>query len=127
MVNVKSVKNIKLPSNPTLFNVFEIQRKYNKIFNKKKIDVDTRSGQIEIKLFIYYIIEELMEASNCLKNRPWTKYETIVDKDHFQEEIIDAFDFFIALLDHLDINEKKLFDLYSRKYKVNEFRNNSKY
>jgi hypothetical protein len=125
MVNVKNF-NIEAKDRSIKL-LFEVQKKYNKLFKVERIDIDTHAGQEQVKKFIYYVIEELMEASNLLKNRPWTKHETIVDKDHFQEELIDAFDFMIAVLDAAGIDDKKLVKLFLAKYNVNKFRHETKY
>jgi len=73
------------------------------------------------------IVEELFEASNCLKNRVWTQTEPVTDMNHFLEEISDALLFFIEFLIASGLDPEKVFQLYLRKQKVNKFRIKSKY
>ena len=73
------------------------------------------------------IVEELFEASNCLKNRVWTQTEPVTDMNHFLEEISDALLFFIEFLIATGLTPEQVFELYLKKHQVNQFRIESKY
>jgi len=108
--------------------LFKMQRELMKGFGMTdSIVLETRKGQEEFRRFVYYIIEELIEGANLLKIRPWTRTEVTVDKMHVYEELIDALMFMIELFIKLGIDEKKLFELFARKYLVNMFRIRSNY
>ena len=91
------------------------------------VDLNDRFGQQRLKDFMERIIEELMEAANCLKNKPWKQTHMVTDEVHYKEELIDAFHFFIELLILSGIGPEELYDFYFAKSKVNEFRQESGY
>ena len=90
-------------------------------------DVDRRDVQMRIKDLMQRTIEELMEAANTLKNKPWKQDMILTDRDHFYEEIADAFHFFVEMCITAGIHSSTLFDLYFRKSEVNKFRQRSGY
>jgi hypothetical protein len=62
-------------------------------------------------------VEEMFEALQHLKN--WKPHklteDTEFNKEEFLEEIVDAFNYFMALLIVVDVDEEKLFDAYLKK------------
>lgn len=72
-------------------------------------------------------VEEIMEAMNTLRNKPWKESEVETDVDHFEEEMADALHFFIEGCITAGISAKKLFYLYYMKSEVNRFRQRTKY
>lgn len=111
-----------------------LMRKYEEIERKKGIDshspvnVHTCRGQQRLKDIMWRVVEEIGEASNCLKNKPWKVHEVPTDVDHYQEELSDALHFFIELLITSGIDSAdRVAALYYRKAKVNEFRQRSQY
>ena len=64
-------------------------------------------------------VEEMFEALQHLKN--WKPHklteEKEFNKEEFLEEIVDAFNYFMALLIVVDVDEEKLFDAYLKKDK----------
>lgn len=91
------------------------------------IDIDTKEGQRILKDFKWRIVEELGEAANCLKNKPWKQTHILTDRDHYLEELIDAFHFFIELFIVLDLSPQDVWALYFKKQEVNKFRQRSQY
>ena len=65
-------------------------------------------------------VEEMFEALQHLKN--WKPHklteEKEFNKEEFLEEIVDAFNYFFALLVIVDCDEDKLFDAYKRKDEI---------
>lgn len=123
----------------TLLMIFDRQRelmsKYDKIeagngcleTEDVPVDINSHTGQNRLKNFAWRITEELGEAMNCLKNKPWKQTMMETDEQHYQEELADAFHFFIELCILSGISAKELFTLYFLKSEVNKFRQDSKY
>jgi predicted HAD superfamily Cof-like phosphohydrolase len=91
------------------------------------VNLHSAIGQARLKDFAWRITEELGEAMNCLKNKPWKQTQMETDIAHYQEELADAFHFFIELCILSGIDAIGLYNLYFRKNKVNQFRQRSKY
>ena len=89
--------------------------------------LDLRLIQYRIKDLMQRTIEEMMEAANCLKNKPWKQDAQPTDVDHFQEEIADAFHFFVEMCITAGLEPQDLFKLYFQKSEVNKFRQRSGY
>lgn len=90
-------------------------------------ELDDREVQIRIKDLAYRVVEELSEATNCLKNKPWKDTFVETDKAHFIEELADAFHFFVELAVTAGLDADALFAIYFRKHAVNRFRQESRY
>lgn len=67
-------------------------------------------------------VEEVYEALNCLKNKPWNRRDIQTDLQHYNDELADSVIFFIQWLRISGLTADKIFDLVLRKMKVNEFR-----
>lgn len=114
---------------------WELIEKYHGIELKKDpmipatypVDIDSFHGQRRIKDFMWRIVEELGEAANCLKNKPWKQTQVLTDKEHFKEEIADAFHFFVELCIIIGWDANDLYLYYMRKNAVNKFRQESNY
>lgn len=91
------------------------------------VDLHSHKGQHRLKDFAWRITEELGEAMNCLKNKPWKVTPMDTDIQHYKEEIADAFHFFVELCILSGIGSDELFTLYFRKSEVNKFRQRSNY
>lgn len=90
-------------------------------------NIDHRFVQWRIKDLAYRTVEELSEATNCLKNKPWKQSEVDTDKAHFYEELADAFHFFIELCITAGMDAEDLALLYLKKHAVNKFRQRTDY
>lgn len=89
--------------------------------------IDHRFVQWRIKDLAFRTIEELTEATNTLKNKPWKQSEVPTDQTHFYEEIADSFHFFIELCITAGMTAEDLARIYHRKHAVNKFRQRSNY
>jgi len=109
--------------------LFEVQRELCKKFNSELLETDlyTREGQKKIKETIMYAVEELMELSNRLKIRPWTKTIYLPDINEIYDELADSMLMMILVSLSLGIDSKKLFEICLKKVKVNEFRERTMY
>lgn len=91
------------------------------------LDINSVIVQYRIKDFMWRITEELGEAANCLKNKPWKNTHMLVDETHFLEEIVDAMHFFIELLIMIGFTPQTAAMMYLDKNSVNKFRIGSNY
>ena len=139
-MNIQDVEDFKLVVEPRdLLKMMidkqkELMEKYGEIERRKgidshhPIDIHTCRGQQRVKDLMWRIVEELGEAANCLKNKPWKKSELSTDVDHFNEELSDALHFFLELLISVHIDSAdKIANLYLKKARVNKFRQRSNY
>jgi hypothetical protein len=108
---------------------FEIERDNGAVVVEPHLhgELDDRDVQMRIKDLAYRMVEELSEATNCLKNKPWKNTFVETDREHFREELSDAVHFFVELLVTAGLTADDVFDLYFRKHQVNEFRQDSNY
>lgn len=90
-------------------------------------DIDHRLVQMRLKDLAYRVVEELSEATNTLKNKPWKQDFVKTDEAHFYEEIADAFHFFIEFCITAGLDAEKLTQVYFAKSEVNKFRQRSNY
>lgn len=89
--------------------------------------LDDYARQRYLKDAAYRVVEELSEATNCLKNKPWKTTPVLTDQEHYYEEIADAFHFFIRFCIESNITAEGLYRLYFKKSEVNKFRQQSNY
>ncbi len=78
--------------------------------------------QAKIREYAGYTIEEMMEAINHLKNKPWKQSFRDVDPEEFMEEIADMWHFFIEMHIYAGITPEDVFKAYFKKSLVNENR-----
>lgn len=138
-MNITDVKEImKVDGEDKLDVIFAVQRKlkekYDCIERMKNIyvpvlplDVNNCRNQEYLKSLCYRVVAELVEATECLKNKAWKQSEVLTDTDHLEEEIADALHFFIELCINLGIDSQKLFELYFKKSEVNKWRQATQY
>lgn len=93
----------------------ELLRQNDKI-PEYPLDLRTKPGQRLTKEVMFNMIEEVMEASFTLKNRMHRLTDDrSYDREHYKEELGDAFAYFIEVLIFSDISPQELFDEYCRK------------
>lgn len=139
-MNVLDMDDVELPDGDLLKGIFEAQDglldTYHAIEKERGAivvdrdqfgDIDHRKVQWRIKDLKQRCDEELDEAMNCLKNKPWKQSEVPTDKIHFYEEIADALHFFVELCITAGMDAEDLALLYHKKHAVNVFRQESKY
>lgn len=140
MVNILDKADVALPEGDLLKSIFSKQislmAKYDEIEESRGAltvhhemfgELDHRFVQWRIKDLAYRTVEEISEATNCLKNKPWRESEVPTDKAHFYEELADAFHFFLELCVTAGLDAEDLALLYHQKHAVNVFRQESKY
>jgi hypothetical protein len=86
------------------------------------VDLTTHEGQAVLRSYAWYITEELGEAMNLLKNRPWKQKTYPVEVYKFYEELADAFHFFVELCILSGLSADDLYLLYIGKANVNQTR-----
>lgn len=91
------------------------------------LDINDPKHQARFKDFAWRVTEEIGEAMNCLKNKPWKQTHMPTDETHFREELVDAFHFMIELLIHAGFTAESLAAMYMDKGDVNLFRIRSQY
>ena len=64
---------------------------------------------------------------NTLKNKPWKNTQVPTDKARFYELLKESFEYFIFMLHECGLDMDKIYDVYFKKHKVNEFRIRSNY
>ena len=99
----------------------------HKVPQKVPVNLHDRHDQQYLKDFAWRITEEIGEAMNTLKNKPWKQSELTTDVDHFKEELIDGFHFYVELLILTGFSPRDLFETYFLKSEVNKFRQRSDY
>lgn len=139
-MNILDFPDTELPEGDLLKAMFERQgelvEKYHDIEKRRGAlvvapemfgKVDHRFVQWRIKDLSQRVVEELMEAMNCLRSKPWKQSEVEVDKPHFYEELADTLHFFLELCITAGLDAEDLALLYYKKANVNSFRIGSKY
>lgn len=115
-----------------LENMFKLQRSLmGKLVAAGKLprlpkpgDFATKEGQQLIRTTFYYIIEEVMETSLCMRNaKEWKHEETVPDYEHIKEEFAgDALHFFLEAMIQLGIDPDTMYRVYLKKNWVNRWR-----
>lgn len=90
-------------------------------------NIDDYARQRYIKDGAYRAVEELSEATNCLKNKPWKTTPVLTDRDHFFEELADFLHFTIRMFIICGLTAEDVYKLYFKKSEVNKFRQRSDY
>lgn len=91
------------------------------------LNLNDPKHQQRLKDFAWRITEEIGEAMNTLKNKPWKTTHMLTDEVHYREELVDAFHFMVELLIHSGFDAESLAAMYLDKNDVNLFRIRSKY
>lgn len=89
--------------------------------------LDNRTTQAAIREFAGYTVEELYEAINHLKNKPWKRSDQPTDVEAFKEELADMWHFLIELHIIAGIEPLDVFRSYFRKTFVNVHRQQTGY
>jgi hypothetical protein len=82
-------------------------------------NIDTPRVQAAIREFAGYTVEELYEAINHLKNKPWKQTHVETDREAFVEELADVWHFFIELHLIAGVEPLEVFTSYFRKAFIN--------
>ena len=139
MVNIKDYPEVEVPEGDKLELLFarqrELMEKYEPIERANgllqtsdvPVKLDSYQGQARLKDFAWRITEELGEAMNCLKMKPWKQTPQVTDREHYLEELVDAAHFFFELLILSGFTPAELVFRYLQKWNVNKFRQRSQY
>ena len=82
-------------------------------------NLDSRVTQASIREFAGYTVEELYEAINHLKNKPWKQTDKPTDVPAFMEELADMWHFLIELHIIAGVTPIDVFKEYFRKAFIN--------
>lgn len=77
--------------------------------------------------FASYAVEEMYEAINHLKGKPWKRSFSAPDREAFMEEIADMWHFLIEFHIILGISPTDVFNAYFKKTLVNQRRQQNGY
>ena len=106
--------------------MFELQGQLN-----RRIGVDTTALPEEMKVewilnYCRAMSQEIAELTDSVPWKWWAKYQTF-DKQNARVEVIDLFHFLISLAQTLDMGAEDVYELYCKKHKVNNERQDSGY
>ncbi len=115
-----------MESKELLKDMFELQGQLN-----QRIGVDTVSMPEEKKTewilnYCRAMSQELAELTDSVPWKWWAKYQKF-DKQNAKVEVIDLFHFLISIAQTLDMSAEDVHDLYCRKHRVNQERQDSGY
>lgn len=137
MVNIKDIETEAPGDGDWLQNIFDRQQSLedtyegievrNGFSHPTPIDLDDARSQWFLKDAAYRVVEELSEATNCFKNKPWKQTQVLTDKEHYFEELMDALHFFVRLCIYSGLSAEAVYKMYFKKSEVNLFRQESKY
>lgn len=83
------------------------------------VDLTSKPGQRIIKETIYYMFEELAEASFTLRNKMHRISDVrSIDIDHYKEELSDALAFFLEVCVMSGISPKELHEQFVKKNSI---------
>lgn len=116
--------------------VFEMREKFMEAIREKRgaysqwpVDLGDKKSQQQIREITLKGVEEMFEALGELKN--WKSHRLTenreVDRDAFLEEIVDAFNYFIAVMILTGIGADEFFEAYKLKDAVIHDRLNNGY
>lgn len=89
--------------------------------------IDDPRVQAALREFAGYHVEELYEAINNLKNKPWKQTFKKTDQEAFLEELADAWHFFIEFHILAGIDPLTIFKEYFKKSLINDNRKANNY
>jgi hypothetical protein len=89
-----------------------------------KTKIDTLD---DFSLAAYPVIEKVGYLCNLLKNRPWAESNYLVSEYDFDLRLRDLWQSFWQFLGDMGLNRKDIFEIFYKKYKVNEHRRSTGY
>lgn len=76
----------------------------------------------ECAKYFYHIVDRIGALCNLLKNRPWAQSNYLVSMYDFNERLQNLWSIFWSVIGWLGIDKNQLFEMFERKYLVNDFR-----
>lgn len=89
-----------------------------------KTKIDTLD---DFSLAAYPVIEKVGYLCNLLKNRPWAESNYLVSEYDFDLRLRDLWQSFWQFLGDMGLNREDIFEIFYKKYKVNEHRRSTNY
>lgn len=80
-----------------------------------------------VDYLLRHIIMDLGMACNQLKNKPWKSTHVLTDIQAYKDWFTSAYKNYLLLFAYVDVDAEGMFQLYFRKNKVNQFRQESNY
>ena len=77
--------------------------------------------------YVYEVIQELGNAMNCLKQKPWKQTHIITDKEKFKKHMLLTHINFFRLINLTKLTADEWYRMYYKKSEVNKFRQRSNY
>ncbi len=113
-----------------LESIFTLREDFMKLINERiegaypewPVDLSKKQNQQAIREFAFRGMEELFEALLHLKN--WKNHRESTygvpefDREEFLEEMIDAFNYFLAIVILAGVDHKEFFNAYLKKHKI---------
>lgn len=123
-------------SQDRLHRMFTMREEFMKAIRDKRgaygewpVDLGDKKSQQLIRDIALKGVEEIFEALGELKN--WKSHRLTenreVDRDAFLEEVVDAFNYFFALMILSGVNADEFFNAYEKKDKIIHDRLNNDY
>jgi hypothetical protein len=91
------------------------------------VDLDHLRTQAAIREAASYTVEELYEAINLLKNKPWKNTPRHTDREAFLEELADMWHFLIEMHIIAGVSPLEVFQAYFAKTLINNTRRETGY
>ncbi len=99
----------------------------NKIDNRKKLWFNNYYNFKNLSLWFYPLVHQTGKLCNLLKNRPWAQSNYLVSLYDFNIELKELWSLFWNTLNTLGLTKEIIFELFERKYLVNNIRRKSGY
>lgn len=115
-----------MPEKDMLEEIFRLQDELNR---KIGVDLAHLSEEDQQKWTLNYcraISQEIAELTDSVPWKWWAKYQTF-DKQNARVEVVDLFHFVISLAQTLGLTAEDVYNLYTKKNKVNLQRQDSGY
>lgn len=96
-------------------------------FLKKKSHKVKPSLETFSSISYVMVIERIGYLCNLLKNRPWTETNFLVSMTDFDGRLTELWESFWRFLGFMGLSSEDVFEIFYKKYKVNEFRRSTHY
>jgi len=129
-MRILPIHRTKKLSKDKLQEVFSLREEFMNLINEKvpgaypewPVDLTKKENQQAIRESAFRGMEELFEALLHLKNwkdhREATYGMPEINREEFLEEMIDAFNYFLAIIVMAGVDHKEFFDAYIRKHGI---------
>ena len=108
--------------------MFELRREFLEVLKLRvpsavheiPLDPTTKDSQIFLRETALRGVEEMFEALQVLKNSKVHRQSQLngFDREHFLEEIVDAFNYFFNVLLYVGVDAGEFIKAYERKHKI---------